>query len=232
MNNKKDLTGKRFGKLLVLKEDGHIGEKIAWLCKCDCGNIKRINGNNLGRSAKSCGCVKTRKLVERNLIHGLHNNKLYVVWFDMKRRCKDPRDKAYKHYGGRGISVCKEWCLDFKVFYDWSQKNGYKDGLTLDRIDNDGNYTPDNCRWVTQKEQCRNKRTNHFVTYKGQKMILKDLAKLTGLSPTTIRKYEQEYNFNYDLMVKEILESPHHELGKRGKKYGRSKKGNRNIIDV
>jgi len=134
--------------------------------KCKCGN----NGKCLltiimtGKQ-KSCGCLKAKLASERMKEynkdgHGLSNHKLYYVWATMKTRCSNPNIHYYKDYGGRGITVCDEWKEDFKTFYDWSMENGYKEGLSIDRVDNDGNYEPDNCRWATSKEQAENRRNS------------------------------------------------------------------------
>ena len=135
----------------------------------------------------------------------------------MIARCYKPKTTYYCNYGGRGIAVCDEWRNDFMAFYKWAMKSGYKDDLTIERKDNDGNYCPINCTWITQAEQNRNRRTNHPVTYRGEKMLLTDLSKLTKVAPQTIKKYEEEYNFNYDALINMVLSKPEHQ-------YGRSRK--------
>ena len=163
-----DLTGKRFGKLVVLKrtQSDKYGHS-RWICLCDCGNIKETSGDNLLRGfCSSCGCVQKEVVVKRSTIHNLCYTRVYNIWCGIKSRCSNKNETGYKNYGGRGISVCKEW-LDkkngFKNFYDWAMSNGYTDGLTIDRIDVNGNYCPENCRWVTSKEQQNNKSTNIFI---------------------------------------------------------------------
>lgn len=223
-----NMVGKVCGMVTVLGFSGIVrSEKTGhtyrtWKCKCVCGNetIKTTSELRNGHSI-SCGCYRIEKTKEFATTHGLSKTRLYKTYTSMKARCYRPTTTYYENYGGRGIKVCDEWLESFENFKAWADKSGYADNLTIERIDNDGNYCPENCTWITKQEQDRNKRTNHPVIYKGQEMLLTDLVKLTGLAPQTIKKHEQQYNYNYDLMVKEILESPHHELGKRGKTNGR-----------
>ena len=155
-----DLTGKRFGKLTVIKRVHNEKNKHArWLCKCDCGNEVVVQSQSLKKSTKSCGCL----LVELHLTHGQAGTRLYNIWNVMKQRCGNPNNHNYKEYGARGISVCEDWKRSFETFQEWAMKTGYNPDLkrgecTLDRINNDGNYCPENCRWVTMKEQCQNRR--------------------------------------------------------------------------
>lgn len=118
--------------------------------------------------------------------HGLSNTKLHRVWWGMIERCYKKHHKSFLEYGGRGVSVCDEWRSDFKNFYDWAIENGYKDGLTIDRINNNGNYEPTNCRWVTQSENARNRRTARIINFNGVKHSLVEWAEITGLKPNTI----------------------------------------------
>ena len=144
-----------------------------WECVCDCGKTTCVLTVNLtqGRT-KSCGCLKNEKLIQRSTTHNQRHTKLYEVWKTLKQRCINPNSQAYKNYGGRGISVCDDWRDSFPSFYDWSMKNGYKEGLSIDRIDNNGNYCPENCRWVDKRTQANNTRTNHYLTYLGQTKTL------------------------------------------------------------
>lgn len=154
-----DLTGKRFGRLTVIERYGTVDGHAAWKCKCDCGNKTVVNGKWL-RAGKttSCGCYHKELLAKRSKTHGMTKTRLYSIWHDMKNRCFYQKDKSFEDYGGRGITVCEEWKNSFESFRDWSLLNGYSDNLTIDRINNDGNYDPSNCRWVTMKEQCSNRR--------------------------------------------------------------------------
>jgi len=158
--NFKDLTGKRYGKLTVLKYVGKDKNRHSlWLCKCDCGVEKTISSTALQAGQKSCGCEGARTtLSQRMTKHGMYKSRIYDIWHCMKDRCYREGNSKYYLYGGRGIRVCDEWKNDFVPFYEWAMSNGYKDDLTLDRIDSDGNYEPSNCRWATVTEQNRNRR--------------------------------------------------------------------------
>ena len=162
-----DLTGRKFSSLSVIKKSDEIKcGNVMWECQCDCGNTTLVTSYNL-RSGRigSCGCQKAKLTTEKttgennpNYKHNLRNTKLYTIWAMIKQRCSNPNHKNYKDYGGRGITICEEWSNDVQVFYDWSMKNGYEEGLTIDRIDNDKGYSPDNCRWTTMKVQRKNQR--------------------------------------------------------------------------
>ena len=200
---KLDLTGLKFGRLLVLNRKP-LSEKgnVMWLCKCDCGKETVVSSYNL-RSGRisSCGCLRNeislmRLQSKRPLKHGLRKSRLYGVWFSMNNRCDNPKCKAYKDYGGRGIKVCDEWKKSVNNFYCWAMNNGYKEGLTIDRINNDGNYEPDNCRWSTPKEQNVNKRN----TIKLSGVSLKELS-----DKYNIPYYKLKYRYNLGWNLQQIL---------------------------
>lgn len=170
----KDLKGKRFGRLTVIEKAGNSPSRcIRWLCKCDCGNECMPESRNLlNGSIQSCRCYQKEKASEGKkydfiTIHKSKNPRIYRTWINIKSRCLNPNATKYQNYGGRGIIICDDWDKSFKSFYEWSISNGYTDKLTIDRIDVDGNYCPENCRWITNKEQQMNKRTNK--SYKNEK---------------------------------------------------------------
>ena len=166
-HNQYRLKGKRFGRLTVLEKSESEKRGTYWLCKCDCGRTKIIKGNSLvdGKTI-SCGCLSREKIIKNNTKHGMHKTRIYHIWSDMKSRCLSEKDNAYCYYGGRGITVCDEWKNEngFIAFKNWAYANGYSDDLSLDRIDVNGNYEPDNCRWVTQKIQSNNRRDTIYLT--------------------------------------------------------------------
>ncbi len=164
MSKLKDLTGQRFGSLTVIERAENTPQGQArWKCKCDCGNETIVRGSQLRRGdIISCHCVTTQRVTERNTTHGHAKERLYNVWCGMRQRCHCETHISYKYYGGRGIKVCSEWD-DYSKFRQWALDNGYDESLkrgdcTLDRIDVDKDYSPDNCRWVSMKVQASNKR--------------------------------------------------------------------------
>ena len=154
-----DLTGKVFGSLTVISKHSSGNGEVIWNCKCDCGNVIQVSTGKLNFGlTTSCGCAKRNRIIERSTTHGLSNTRLYKIWCDMKKRCCNYSSKRYKDYGGRGIAVCNEWKNDFMSFYNWAMANGYKENLTIERKDVNGNYCPENCTWITKSEQSRNQR--------------------------------------------------------------------------
>lgn len=176
-----DLTGQRFGRLIVQKIVSH--KPIRWECKCDCGNTTIVIADTLKRGETiSCGCYRNECVRDRSIKHNESHTKLHQVWSGMKTRCNNPNFEFYKDYGGRGIKVCDEWQNDYIAFRDWALQNGYAEGLSIDRIDVNGNYEPSNCRWVTDKVQANNKTTNRFIEYKGETHTLQQWSEILGVS--------------------------------------------------
>ena len=183
-----NLIGQKFGRLTVIDraekyKDGHA----MWLCRCECGTEKVILEKCLKNGkTKSCGCLRKEITVKRLTKHGLNNIRLYDIWSGIKQRCYNSKRKGFGIYGGRGIIMCDEWENNFMSFYDWAMANGYADNLSIDRIDVNGNYCPENCRWATFKEQMNNMRTNRFLTYNGETHTMAEWGKILNISDCTL----------------------------------------------
>lgn len=192
---RENLTGQKFGRLtaicFVRADKQKTGStKSLWRWKCDCGNeievyAERVKSGN----TKSCGCYEKEIASKISKTHGMSKTRIYHIYIGMKNRCNNQNTKIYKNYGGRGINICNEWNSEsgFENFYSWSIKNGYSDELTIDRIDNNGDYCPENCRWTTNKEQQRNKRNNTIIVYENKSYVLSELAEKTGINGTTLQ---------------------------------------------
>ena len=193
-----DLTGKTFERLTVIGRADNLNGQTAWICQCSCEDrtIKIVRGSDLKKgTVRSCGCLHNElsrkkmlalKDVAKTDGHGMTHTKLYRVWKGMRERCNYTQHKSYKYYGERGIKVCEHWNNEFMSFYKWAIDTGYQDGLTLDRIDNNGNYEPTNCRWVTRKEQSINKRNNKWIEIDGVRKTLTDWCRYYNISPSTV----------------------------------------------
>lgn len=185
-----DLTGQRFGRLTVIERAG--AKPTRWLCECACGRKIEINAYSLnsGRTT-SCGCFARECRSERKKTHGKAYTRLYNVWRCMKQRCLNPNHISYRNYGGRGITVCDEWLHDFQAFYDWAMANGYdsdapKGQCTIDRVNVNGNYCMENCRWATRKEQNNNTRANRKIAFAGRTMTMAEWREELQISKGTV----------------------------------------------
>ena len=189
-----NLLGNRYGSLTVIEYTGRDQEfKARWKCLCDCGTELIVDVWNLKSGhTKSCGCLGRNRLGDINRTHGHSQTgeSIYPVWKSMKARCNNPNNQAYHNYGGRGITVCKEWDEDFQAFYGWSMKNGYDPDLTIDRVDNDKGYYPENCRWATRLEQANNKRSCKYITYNDE--------------TRTIAEWSRIFNVNYSAFMSRV----------------------------
>ena len=189
-----DLTGQKFGRLTVIEraEDYVSPNGVSeprWLCRCNCGNSLAVRGSLLrSEQTRSCGCLmreKTRALGKMST-HGLSKTRLHKIWRGMKDRCFNPKNPSYPYYGNRKITVCDEWKQDFKSFYNWAMSNGYADNLSIDRIDSNKGYSPDNCRWTTIAIQNRNKRNLRYVSINGLTKTLAEWSRAYNVSTSIV----------------------------------------------
>lgn len=196
-----DLIGLKFGRLTVIERAKITNrKKVKWVCMCDCGVISVVAGSDLKSGhTSSCGCLKEEKFKDRFTTHGQTGSRLHTIWNNMRFRCRNPKATEYRHYGGRGISVCKEWAQSFDVFATWAFESGYNDNLTIDRIDNSGNYCPSNCKWATMSEQQNNKQTN--LVWKGK--TLKQHCDEKGLKYKRIRDRISKLGWTFEKALTE-----------------------------
>jgi len=208
MGTFEDLTGRRYGRIVVVKRIGSRSRGIKkqiktplWLCKCDCGRETQATSAELRTGDKrSCGCLAREILTARNMTHGdAHSGSLYFrlyhLWFGMLDRCENPHSDSYKDYGGRGISVCEEW-HDYPSFKMWAISNGYKNGLTIDRVNNDAGYSPDNCRWTNYTEQANNRRSCRYVTINGKTKTITEWCRIYGTNEYTAYSRIDRFGWN------------------------------------
>ncbi|SNY19276.1 hypothetical protein SAMN06265827_10592 [Orenia metallireducens] len=182
--------GDRYGRWTIIKEVEKLVGSRRFLCKCDCGTVKEVSLTHMrnGRS-KSCGCYKKKKVTK----HGEGHSRLYQIWCDIKQRCLNESCDSYKNYGDRGITFCKEWS-EFKNFRKWALSNGYKNNLTIERIDVNSNYSPSNCKWITKSEQSMNRRNSIEITYKNKTKPLKEWVAILP----------DELNLNYNTIFSRL----------------------------
>lgn len=213
-----NIAGQRFGRLTVIERVESPRAQAQWRCVCDCGKETVVRSQDLRNGhTKSCGCYGLEVSASHTPSFSTHKesrSRLYRVWIGMKGRCNNCKNKAYSYYGGRGIKVCQDWDESYALFRDWALANGYQENLTIDRIDVNGNYCPENCRWVSMKVQMNNTRANRRITLNGETKTMAEWSESTGLSYETIR--------NRTIKGKpadEVLQMP---------KAGREKCGNKN----
>lgn len=183
-----DLSGQRFGRLTVIRRAENKRGRVAWLCRCDCGANTIASADKLRSGhTQSCGCIHKKQLTLRNTVHNGCGTRLYCIWAHIRSRCYKETCKDFPLYGGRGIRMCDEWEYDFDAFRRWALTNGYDDKLSIDRIDVNGNYCPENCRWANDTQQANNKRRNHAITFDGETHTLAEWETMTGIKQETIR---------------------------------------------
>lgn len=195
-----EIPNMKFGKLKPIRMMNFGSGRTTWLCKCDCGKELEVSQKSLTTgNTKSCGCSRIENSGRRT--HGHCNSRVYIVYMDMIRRCYKENDKAYKWYGAIGIKVCDEWLNDFAKFYNWMLDNGYDENAergtcTLDRIDPNGDYEPNNCRIITIQEQQRNRKDNILITENGETHTLTEWAEILGVSRMTLKRRMDNYGMS------------------------------------
>lgn len=202
----KDLSKIKFGRLTVLNKDADrilpSGRRESmWLCKCDCGNIKSVRGASLvSGNTSSCGCLRREKSSSRmsaRRTHGFGGTKIYKIWQSMLRRCEVESSKSFKNYGALGVRVCDEW-HSVDVFCNWAISNGYLEGLTLERIDNQLGYCPDNCIWADRFVQNNHTSRNHTITFNGETLTMAQWSRRTGISYDAIKARLNKYGWSVE----------------------------------
>jgi len=199
-----DLTGQKFERLLVVKQNGRTKHGlILWECLCECKNISYVTGYDLKSGhTKSCGCLNNEKIAHINKTHGESRTRLYGIWSGLHSRCNNAKTKWFKNYGSRGISVSEEWD-DFIVFKNWALLNGYTDNLSIERIDNNDDYSPNNCKWATRIEQQNNTRKNIYITYDGETKTIAQWSNALGIDYQALY-----YRINSNWSVEKAFRTP------------------------
>lgn len=197
MGKRNNLIGATFGALKVIGDAGNDqrGNSL-WLCECKCGNQKIVRGSKLkSGEIKSCGCEwhifteeRCHNISNAKIQHGLSGKRLYYIYDNMMKRCYNESSEKYQNYGARGITVCDEWRNDRQAFFDWALSSGYSEHLTIDRIDVDGMYCPENCRWSTAKEQANNRTSNHTLTFNNETHTIAEWSEILNIPPKTLYK--------------------------------------------
>ena len=198
MSRKIDLTGQKFGRLTVLHEDGRIRKEAAWLCECECGNHCRVAGYSLrSKHTLSCGCYMQDASKKVNAKHGLCYTHIYKTYYNIRTRCYNPKYEFAKNYSCKGIEMCPEWLGEhgFESFYEWSIRNGYKDGLTIDRKDNSKGYSPDNCRWVDMITQQNNRTNNRRIKIGPYTHTIAEWARILDINYAALEKHVRQGDY-------------------------------------
>lgn len=186
-NKQRDITGKKFGNLTALffeyRDERH---RHFWRFRCDCGKeiIVRKSSVTSGNTKRCIDCSK-KIIAEINTVHGMSKTRLYKEWAGIIQRCKNPNATSYDRYGAKGITVCQEW-PSFDLFKEWALNNGYSDELTIERINNNKGYSPDNCKWATYEEQAHNQKTNRNLEYNGRTMTMAEWAREIGITSSSL----------------------------------------------
>lgn len=197
MSKVKNLDGQRFGKLIVLERAKNSKSgKAKWVCLCDCGNKTNVVTCQLtSGKTKSCGC---KKMESKNFTHKMSKTRLYYIWLDMRKRCYDPKNKSFLNYGQKGITVCDQWKNDFVSFMNWSYQNGYSKELTIDRIDGNLGYSPENCRWANRIVQNNNRKNSVFVEYMGETKTLSEWCRQYGKNYKTVYQRFKKLGWDFE----------------------------------
>jgi len=194
--------GDRFSRLKVIAITKNKDNRTRYKCECDCGNVVCVEARFLfNGDSMSCGCFARETFIKRNTKHGGSKTRVYKIWEGMKARCNNSNNPSFEYYGKRNISICDEWEKEFMNFYSWAMSNGYRDDLTIERINNDGNYEPSNCKWATPKEQNNNTRHNRIVEYEGNKFNLTQLSEKYNI-PFSVLKHRLNKNWGINVAIK------------------------------
>jgi hypothetical protein len=207
-----DLTGKKFGRWTVLSFHSFKNKHTLWNCECECGNTKIIEGSSLKRGGSlSCGCLRSEMLSNR--LKKWRSERLKEIYRNIKNRCYNRNVPTYNNYGGRGIVVCKEWIESSLKFQEWSYKNGYTENLTIERVDTNKGYQPDNCRWATMKEQQNNRRDNIKIEHEGEIVTISELSAKTGILDKTLYLWNKNGNLKEKLITGVVKEKEYEKDG-------------------
>lgn len=197
-----DITGCKYGRLTVLQFAGLSNHhESLWECKCDCGSEIKVKRSSLVKNKyPSCGCAFREVTSQTSAIHGLYRDRIYNTYNAMKQRCLNPNNPRYDDYGGRGITICEEWLSNFMNFYNWAMENGYRDDLTIERDDVNGNYEPGNCSWKTRLHQVRNQRRTKITiddarSIRGDPRPYKLIAEEYGITPMVVIQIKNNYTW-------------------------------------